>query len=71
MATTTWTKRTGRIDALEGIAGSRGDYDGVIELVGDRRIVLLGEASHGTHEFYRERDPDGIAVEFFCPKPSP
>lgn len=55
MATTTWTKRTGRIDALEGIAGSRGDYDGIIELVGDRRIVLLGEASHGTHEFYRER----------------
>ena len=24
-------------------------------LVGDARIVLLGEASHGTHEFYRER----------------
>ncbi|HUA12503.1 MAG TPA: erythromycin esterase family protein [Solirubrobacteraceae bacterium] len=23
--------------------------------VGDARIVLLGEASHGTHEFYRER----------------
>jgi erythromycin esterase-like protein len=24
-------------------------------LVGDGRLVLLGEASHGTHEFYRER----------------
>ena len=24
-------------------------------LVGDARFVLLGEASHGTHEFYRER----------------
>jgi erythromycin esterase-like protein len=26
-----------------------------MELVGDARFVLLGEASHGTHEFYRER----------------
>jgi erythromycin esterase-like protein len=26
-----------------------------MELVGDARLVLLGEASHGTHEFYRER----------------
>ena len=24
-------------------------------MVGDRRFVLLGEASHGSHEFYRER----------------
>ena len=25
------------------------------ERIGDARIVLIGEASHGTHEFYRER----------------
>lgn len=26
-----------------------------MELIGDARFVLLGEASHGTHEFYRAR----------------
>ncbi len=31
------------------------DYDPLIEFIGDSRFVLLGEASHGTHEFYRER----------------
>jgi erythromycin esterase-like protein len=31
------------------------DYDRLLDLVGDARLVLLGEASHGTHEFYRMR----------------
>ncbi len=31
------------------------DYDALLELIGERRFVLLGEASHGSHEFYRER----------------
>ncbi len=31
------------------------DHYAVLDLIGDARIVLLGEASHGTHEFYRER----------------
>ncbi len=31
------------------------DYDPLITLIGDARIVLIGEATHGTHEFYRER----------------
>lgn len=31
------------------------DYDPLIDFVGDARFVLIGEASHGTHEFYRER----------------
>ena len=31
------------------------DYDPLIEYIGNARFVLLGEASHGTHEFYRER----------------
>lgn len=37
------------------ITGAPDDYDELIDRVGDRRLVLLGEASHGTHEFYRER----------------
>lgn len=36
-------------------AGEVSDYDPLMELIGDARFVLLGEASHGTHEFYRER----------------
>ena len=35
--------------------GDANDYDALLELIGDARIVLLGEASHGTHEFYFER----------------
>jgi erythromycin esterase-like protein len=37
------------------LPGDHRDYDVLLGLVGDARIVLLGEASHGTHEFYRER----------------
>jgi erythromycin esterase-like protein len=37
------------------LTGGVQDYDGLLELVADARVVLLGEASHGTHEFYRER----------------
>ncbi len=47
----------------DGIAASAERFDSVDELpldgllsrIGDRRIVLLGEASHGTSEFYRAR----------------
>ena len=47
------------IRALRGAArplvGAAEDDDPLLELVGDARFVLLGEASHGTHELYRER----------------
>jgi erythromycin esterase len=32
-----------------------GDLDALLARVGEARVVMLGEASHGTHEFYRWR----------------
>lgn len=37
------------------LTGGERDYDPLMEQIGDARFVLLGEATHGTHEFYRER----------------
>lgn len=37
------------------LVGAPNDFDEVIHLIGDARFVLIGEASHGTHEFYRIR----------------
>jgi predicted phosphoribosyltransferase len=37
------------------LTGTPQDYDPLMDLIGEARFVLLGEASHGTHEFYRER----------------
>jgi erythromycin esterase-like protein len=42
-------------EAAHPLVGATQDYDPVVELVGDARFVLIGEASHGTHEFYDER----------------
>jgi erythromycin esterase-like protein len=42
-------------NAAEPLLGAPRDYDALLERVGDARFVLLGEATHGTHEFYRER----------------
>jgi erythromycin esterase-like protein len=33
----------------------RADLDGLLDRIGDARVVLIGEASHGTSEFYRLR----------------
>jgi erythromycin esterase-like protein len=54
--------------------GTDADLDALLDLVGDAHFVLLGEASHGTHEFYAtrvaitrrlvaERGFDAVAVE--------
>jgi len=41
--------------AAHPLRGAADDYDPLLHLIGDARFVLIGEASHGTHEFYRER----------------
>ena len=42
-------------EAAVPLTGAGSDHDALAGLVGDARFVLLGEASHGTHEFYAER----------------
>src|SRR5438477_12763160 len=41
--------------AIHPLMGAAQDYDALLELIGNSRFVLIGEASHGTHEFYRTR----------------
>lgn len=45
-----WTR-----DTAVPLNGTPHDFDGLMDLVGDARIVMLGEASHGTHDFYAQR----------------
>jgi erythromycin esterase-like protein len=55
-------------------AGDDAEFDDLLAAIGDARFVLLGEASHGTHEFYAararitrrlivERGFDAVAIE--------
>jgi erythromycin esterase-like protein len=41
--------------AAQSLTGATTDYDALLDNIGEARFVLIGEASHGTHEFYRER----------------
>jgi erythromycin esterase-like protein len=41
--------------AAHPLTGGARDYDALLDLVGDARFVLLGESTHGSHEFYDER----------------
>ena len=56
------------------LTGEAADFDPLLKAIGDSRFVLIGEASHGTHEFYRiraqitkqlisEKDFTAVAVE--------
>src|SRR5437773_6013894 len=42
-------------ETVRPITGARTDFDVLLEMIGDARFVLLGEATHGTHEFYKAR----------------
>ncbi|QIR35641.1 erythromycin esterase family protein [Tolypothrix sp. PCC 7910] len=50
---------TNLVDAVRRSAyqlqGATTDYDPLMNLIGNARFVLIGEATHGTHEFYKQR----------------
>ena len=37
------------------VTGNQSDLDPLLEMIGDARYALIGEASHGTHEFHAPR----------------
>jgi erythromycin esterase-like protein len=43
------------LDRLRGVMHDASDYDALLDMIGDADVVCIGEASHGTHEFYRDR----------------
>jgi erythromycin esterase-like protein len=56
MQTTTDATLTDKVrEAAHRLTGAPYDYDPLMDRVGNARFVLIGEASHGTHEFYHER----------------
>jgi erythromycin esterase-like protein len=46
---------SGLREALQPLRGKAEDLDALIALAADARLILIGEASHGTHEFYQTR----------------
>src|SRR2546429_5300714 len=42
-------------EAASLVGGTRRDYDPLLDLSDQADFVLLGEATHGSHELYRER----------------
>jgi len=56
MAVRTLERRTDRLaGAAHVLTRAHDEYDSLMDMIGNARLVLIGEASHGTHEFYRER----------------
>ena len=42
-------------EAAHPLTGDWSDFDPLMKMIDNARYVLIGEASHGTHEFYRTR----------------
>ena len=42
-------------ESIHPLRGAPSDFDALFARIGDAGLVLIGEASHGTHEFYRIR----------------
>ncbi|MGZ4419144.1 MAG: erythromycin esterase family protein [Gaiellaceae bacterium] len=42
-------------EPLVSLTGAAGEYDSLLARAAGSRVILIGEASHGTREFYRER----------------
>jgi erythromycin esterase-like protein len=74
LSTTDRALQSGLRDVAHPLVGAPEDFDALMSLVDNARLVLIGEASHGTHEFYRirgeitkrlirERGFTGVAVE--------
>ena len=53
------SNRTNWLDRLRDVVrpldSAEDAIEPLLEMVGDARIVMIGEASHGTHEFYDYR----------------
>ncbi|HET6676059.1 MAG TPA: erythromycin esterase family protein [Nitrospiraceae bacterium] len=43
------------LETIHPLSESPADLDGLLDCIGQARIALIGEASHGTQEFYRYR----------------
>lgn len=56
MPDTTMTKLSQAVrESAHPLTGNAQDYNPLMEQIGDARFVLIGEASHGTHDFYQQR----------------
>jgi erythromycin esterase-like protein len=42
-------------ESVQPLTGQSGQYQSLLDNIGNSRFVLMGEASHGTHEFYQAR----------------
>ena len=55
MSTLTLGNNAGIVAQAAHRISTAADYDRLIELAGEAQLVLIGEASHGTHDFYATR----------------